>query len=78
MSARVLARWATPLIPRGARSTRERAQVLPAATPLKPRVSGGVRRIRDDARDGLSAAAISLAGSIGVTGVLWVLLRWLG
>ena len=78
MSARVLARWATPLIPRGARNTRERAQVRLAATPLKPRASGGVRRIRDDARDGLSAAAISLAGSIGVTGALWVLLRWLG
>jgi hypothetical protein len=45
---------------------------------LNPRASGKVRRIRDDARDGLSAAAISLAGSIGVTAVLWVLLRWLG
>ncbi len=36
------------------------------------------RRIRDEARDGLSAAAVSLAGSIGVTGALWILLRWLG
>ena len=53
------------------------AAVSRGATPLDPRNSG-VRRIRDQARDGLSAAAISLAGSIAVTGVLWVLLRWLG
>ena len=47
------------------------------ATPLHRRGSGR-RRIRDEARDGLSAAAISLTGSIGVTGALWVVLRWLG
>ena len=47
------------------------------ATPLNPRKSG-MRRIRDEARDGLSAAAISLAGSLGVTGALWAVLRWLG
>ena len=39
---------------------------------------GGVRRIRDEARDGLSAAAISLAGSLAVTVAVWLLLRWLG
>jgi hypothetical protein len=47
------------------------------ATPLDPR-NGRVRRIRDEARDGLSAAAVSLAGSVGVTVVLSVVLRWLG
>jgi hypothetical protein len=56
MSARVLARGATPLDPG----------------------QGKVRRIRDQARDGLSAAGVSLAGSLGVTGALWVLIRWLG
>ena len=50
------------------------------ATPLDPRGArnSGVRRIRDQARDGFSAAGLSLAGSIGVTGALWVFLRWLG
>jgi hypothetical protein len=67
------------LDPRGARnSTRERADALArGATPLDPRNNRN-RRIRDDALDGLSAAAISLAGSISVTGALWVVLRWLG
>jgi hypothetical protein len=37
-----------------------------------------VRRIRHEARDGLSVAALSLAGSIGVTAAVWVLLWWLG
>ena len=61
--ARSTARGATPLDPRGARnSTRERAQ----------------RRIREDARDGLAAAAVSLGGSIAVTLALALLLRWLG
>jgi hypothetical protein len=79
MSARALARGTTPLNPRGARnSTRERALALArGTTPLNPRKSTR-RRIRDDARDGLSAAVISLAGSIGVTGALWLVLRWLG
>jgi hypothetical protein len=36
-----------------------------------------VRRIRDEALDGLSAAAISLAGSVAVTAALWLVLRWL-
>jgi hypothetical protein len=36
------------------------------------------RRIRHDARDGLSVAALSLAASVGVTGALWALLWWLG
>jgi len=70
MSARAMARGVTQASlrwnPRGARnSTRMRAQ-------------DQRRRIRDEARDGLSAAAVSLAGSIGVTGALWILLRWLG
>jgi hypothetical protein len=89
MSARVLARGATPLnrgvrksIARGTthasfplnsryERTRERAQ-------FSAREGTPGRRIRDEARDGLSAAAISLIGSIGVTGVLWAVLRWLG
>jgi hypothetical protein len=50
------------------------ARVLRGATPSVQRT----RRIRDQARDGLSAAAISLAGSIAVTGLLWAVLRWLG
>jgi hypothetical protein len=65
MSAELLARGVTPLNPRKAVDTRERAQI-------------SRRRIRDEARDGLSAAAVSLAGSIAVTGALWILLRWLG
>jgi hypothetical protein len=40
--------------------------------------SPGARRIRDDARDSVSVAAFSLAGSILTTGLLWALARWLG
>lgn len=36
------------------------------------------RRTRHVARDGLSAAAVSLGGSVAVTLVLWLALRWLG
>ncbi len=36
------------------------------------------RRIRHEARDGLSVAILSLGASIGVTFALWVLLRFLG
>ncbi len=61
-------------------------RVLPHASDLRrstageatPRTSTGRRRIRDDARDGLAAAAVSLGGSIGVTLALSLLLRWLG
>jgi hypothetical protein len=57
------ARGATPLDPRGApNNTRHRAR----------------RRIRDDARDGLAAAAVSLGGSLTITLTLGLLLRWLG
>jgi hypothetical protein len=70
MSAPALARGATPQDPRNRRFTGR-------PNPLAPR-KRGVRRIRDEARDGLSAAAISLAGSLGVTGALWAVLRWLG
>jgi hypothetical protein len=55
------------LDPRGARNnTRERAR------------AGRARRIRDDARDGLAAAAVSLGGSLTITLTLGLLLRWLG
>jgi hypothetical protein len=61
-------------------------RVLPHASDLRrstareatPRTGTGRRRIRDDARDGLAAAAVSLGGSIGVTLALAMLLRWLG
>ncbi len=36
------------------------------------------RRIRHEARDGLSVAALSLAASVGVTAAVWLLLRVLG
>jgi len=35
-------------------------------------------RVRHVARDGLSAAAVSLGGSVALTLALWVLVRWLG
>jgi hypothetical protein len=35
------------------------------------------RRIRHDARDGLSVAALTLGASIGVSALLWVVLQWL-
>ena len=61
-------------------------RVLPRASDLSRSTAGeatsrtgtGRRRIRDDARDGLAAAAVSLGGSIGVTLALALLLRWLG
>jgi hypothetical protein len=57
----------TPLDPRGAHNnTRERARTVHG------------RRIRDDARDGLAVAAMSLAGSVALTLTLGLLLRWLG
>ena len=88
MSAELLARGATPLDPRGARKSSARG-----TTPLNPRGApkssargttplngrnGEVRRIRDEARDGLSAAAMSLAGSLAVTAALWLVLQWFG
>ena len=36
------------------------------------------RRIRQEARDGLSVAALSLAASVAVTAAVGLLLRWLG
>lgn len=36
------------------------------------------RRVRHVARDGLSAAAVSLGGSVALTLALWLLVRWLG
>jgi hypothetical protein len=36
------------------------------------------RRVRHVARDGLSAAAVSLGGSVALTLALSLLLRWLG
>ena len=61
-SRRSAVRGATPFQPRGARND----------TRNPP------RRIRDDARDGLAAAAVSLSGSLAVTLALALLLRWLG
>ena len=52
-------------------------RVLPHASDLR-RPPERRRRIRDDARDGLAAAAVSLGGSVGLTLALGVLLRWLG
>ena len=37
-----------------------------------------IRRIRHEARDGLSVAALSLAASVSVTAAVWLLLRVLG
>ena len=64
-------------------------RVLPHASDLRrtsaqetapddPRITRSRRRIRDDARDGLAAAAVSLGGSITVTLAVALLLRWLG
>ena len=63
-------------------------RVLPHASDLRRSTAGerrspgapaqARRRIRDDARDGLAAAAVSLGGSIAVTLALALLLRWLG
>ena len=36
------------------------------------------RRVRHEARDGLAAAALSLTLSVGVTGLVWILVWWLG
>ena len=36
------------------------------------------RRVRHVARDGLSAAAVSLGGSVALTLALWLVVRWLG
>jgi hypothetical protein len=38
---------------------------------------GPVRRIRQDALDGISVAALSLASSVVATALLWALARWL-
>jgi hypothetical protein len=35
------------------------------------------RRIRHDARDGFSVAALTLGASVGVSALLWVVLQWL-
>ena len=71
MSAELLARGATPLDPRAQLSAR-------GSTPQNRYATDRARRIRDQARDRLSAAALSLGGSICLTGVLWMLLRWVG
>ena len=36
-----------------------------------------VRRIRQDALDGISVAALSLASSLVATALFWALARWL-
>ena len=79
MSAELLSRGANPLDPCGARnSTRQRARLAAGGTTPSNGRNGDVRRIRDEVRDGLSAAALSLAGSIAVTAALWLVLQWLG
>jgi hypothetical protein len=42
-----------------------------------PRGSSGRRRIREQAAETITAAALSLGGSVGTTVVLWLALRWL-
>ena len=51
-------------------------RVLPHASDSESTIRA--RRIRDDARDGLAVAAMSLAGSVAVTLTVGLLLRWLG
>ncbi len=51
-------------------------RVLPHASDSESPIRA--RRIRDDARDGLAAAAMSLGGSLAITLTLALLLRWLG
>ncbi len=46
-----------------------------AHTPAAP--TRRTRRIRHEAQDGLSAAGLSLAGSVLVTVFVWAALRWL-
>jgi len=36
-----------------------------------------VRRIRHDARDGISVAVLSFSASLAATALLWALTRWL-
>jgi hypothetical protein len=36
-----------------------------------------VRRIRHDARDGISVAVLSFSASLAATALLWALMRWL-
>ena len=55
-----------------------RPELVAALPELVGEQSPGVRRIRDDARDSISAAAFSLAGSVLTTALLWALARWLG
>ena len=51
-------------------------RVLPHASDSESPIRA--RRIRDDARDGLAVAAMSLGSSLAVTLTLSLLLRWLG
>jgi hypothetical protein len=55
-----------------------RPELVVARPDLADGGSPGARRIRDDARDSISAAVFSLACSILTTGLLWALARWLG
>ena len=36
-----------------------------------------VRRIRHDARDGITVAALSFTASVAATALLWALMKWL-
>jgi hypothetical protein len=59
-------------------SDRLRSDRLRSDKPGRDRLPGDRRRIRRQARDSLSAAAVSLAGSVAMTVVIWALVRWLG
>ena len=60
---------ATELEPPSAAPTRS----IPVPPGSRPHL-----RLRHEVRDGFTAAGLSLAASIAVTGLLWVGLRWLG
>ena len=55
-----------------------RPELVAALPELVGEQSPVVRRIRDDARDSISAAVFSLAGSALTTALIWALARWLG
>jgi hypothetical protein len=61
---------------RARRARRTTTEPLPRDGSL--RALPPTRRVRHHVRDGVSVAGLSLAASLGVTAVVWALLRWLG